>query len=173
MTPQTPIWPPIEGFQLEPSFLVELGCDSMLGDLVRLWSQVLGHSIPLGCFTSSPNLSSRAQAVWEIHGWIGEVDFSFWSSARSVRGLADRSPVAHGLYVCSVFIACSCSSCEFACGYFEVSKFCCKWFGGPSTWRSRTVRAAQVALEPSAGRVRTVSVDCPPQASQSCYAFAP
>jgi hypothetical protein len=40
------VWPPIEGFRLDPRFLVELGCDSIPDDLVRLRAQVLGHSIP-------------------------------------------------------------------------------------------------------------------------------
>jgi hypothetical protein len=31
---------------LEPRFLVEFGGDSIPGDLVRLRTQVLGHSIP-------------------------------------------------------------------------------------------------------------------------------
>jgi hypothetical protein len=46
LTPKLRIQPPIEGFWLEPRFLVELGFDSILGDLVRLRAQVLGHSIP-------------------------------------------------------------------------------------------------------------------------------
>jgi hypothetical protein len=67
-----------------PSFLVELGCDLILNDLVCLRSQVLGYSISETCFTSPRNLASRAQAVWEIHGWIGGVDFTFSSTSCSV-----------------------------------------------------------------------------------------
>jgi hypothetical protein len=86
------IRPPIEGFRLDPRFLVEFSCDSILGDLVCLRTQVLGHSIPYGCFTSSPNLSSRAQAIWEIHGRIGGLGLavSGWGCCsrawRTVRG---------------------------------------------------------------------------------------
>jgi hypothetical protein len=69
---------------LDPSFLVEFGSDLILGDLVRLRTQVLGHSIPYGRFTSSLNLSSRAQAVWEIHGRVVEVVLAVWSSGCSV-----------------------------------------------------------------------------------------
>jgi hypothetical protein len=46
LTPQTSTQPPIEGFQLDPRFLVELGFDSIPDDLVHLRTQVLGHSIP-------------------------------------------------------------------------------------------------------------------------------
>jgi hypothetical protein len=60
--------------------LVELGCDSITGDLVRLNSQVLGYNISKGCFTSPPNLASGAHAAWEIHGWIGEAYLLFSSS---------------------------------------------------------------------------------------------
>jgi hypothetical protein len=35
-----------EDFGWNPSFLVELGCDSIPSDLLRLRSQVLGYSIP-------------------------------------------------------------------------------------------------------------------------------
>jgi hypothetical protein len=35
----------LKDFGWNPSFLVELGCDSIPGDLVRLRSQVLGHNI--------------------------------------------------------------------------------------------------------------------------------
>jgi hypothetical protein len=37
---------PIEGFRLDPRVLVVLGFDSIPGDLVRLRTLVLGHSIP-------------------------------------------------------------------------------------------------------------------------------
>jgi hypothetical protein len=79
--------------------LVEFGGDSIPGDLVHLRTQGLGHSIPEGRFTSSPNLSSRAQAVWEIHVGIGEVDFSVFTPGCFVRGLADCPPLARGLSV--------------------------------------------------------------------------
>jgi hypothetical protein len=69
----------LKDFGWNPSFLVELGCDSIPDDLVRLRSQVLGYSISWGRFSSPPNLTSRAQAVWEIHGQIGEVACSFSS----------------------------------------------------------------------------------------------
>jgi hypothetical protein len=58
-----------EDFGWNPSFLVELGCDSIPGNLVCLTPQVLG--IPHGRFTSPPNLASIHSAGWEIHGWIG------------------------------------------------------------------------------------------------------
>jgi hypothetical protein len=35
----------LKNFDWNPSFLVDLGCDSIPGDLVCLWSQDLGHSI--------------------------------------------------------------------------------------------------------------------------------
>jgi hypothetical protein len=44
--PKFRIRTPIEGFWLDPRFLVELGFDLIPGDLVRLRTQVLGHSIP-------------------------------------------------------------------------------------------------------------------------------
>jgi hypothetical protein len=97
-------------------------------DLFRLRTQVLGHSIPWGCFTSSPNLSSRAQAVWEIHGGIEEVDFLVFTSGCFVRGLADCTPLAHGPSARCKFVACSSSSCELALRSFEVSKVCCRLF---------------------------------------------
>jgi hypothetical protein len=69
--PKLRIRPTIEGFRLDPRFLVELGCDSIPSDLVRLRVKVFGQIIPLGRFTCPPNLPSRAQVVWEIHGRIG------------------------------------------------------------------------------------------------------
>jgi hypothetical protein len=44
--PKLRIRPPIEGFRLDPRFLVKLGFDLIHGDLVHLRTQVLGHSIP-------------------------------------------------------------------------------------------------------------------------------
>jgi hypothetical protein len=46
MTLKLRIQPMKEGFDWNPSFLVELGCESIPGDLVRLRAQVLVHSIP-------------------------------------------------------------------------------------------------------------------------------
>jgi hypothetical protein len=46
LIPQTPSSAPVEGFRLEPRFLVEFGGDSIPGVLVHLRTQVLGHSIP-------------------------------------------------------------------------------------------------------------------------------
>jgi hypothetical protein len=63
---------------------------------------------------------------------IGEVDFSFFTSSFSVRGLADYSPIARGPSARCKFVACSSSSCELVRRSFEVSKFCCRWFVGPS-----------------------------------------
>jgi hypothetical protein len=84
--------PPITGFGLRlkdfgwnPSFLVELGCDSIPDDLVRLTSQVLGYSISYERFSSPPNLTSRAQVVLEIHGRVGDFVLPFSSSGSSVR----------------------------------------------------------------------------------------
>jgi hypothetical protein len=56
----------LKDFGWNPSFLVELSCDSIPDDLVRLRAQVLGYSISYGRFMSPPNLSSRAQVVCEI-----------------------------------------------------------------------------------------------------------
>jgi hypothetical protein len=75
----------LKNFGWDPSFLVELGCDSIPSDLVRLRAQVLGHSIPKGCFTSPLNLSSRAKDVWVIHGRIGDLVLAFSSSSCTVR----------------------------------------------------------------------------------------
>jgi hypothetical protein len=161
LTPKLRTRPPIEGFRLDPRFLVEFGSGLIPSDLVRLRTQVLGHSIPYGRFTSPPNLSSRAQAVWEIHGGIEEVDFSVFTSGCSIRGLADCPPVAHGPSAWCVFFACLSSSCEFTRRSFEVSKFRCGVFVGPSVQRGRTVRT-EGSDRPWVGRtVRLETADCP------------
>jgi hypothetical protein len=80
--------------------LVELGFDSILGDLFRLGTQVLGHSIHKGRFTPSPNLSSRASAVWDIHGRLGGLAFSVSGSgccSLALRCLVDLQPRGRGL----------------------------------------------------------------------------
>jgi hypothetical protein len=46
LDPQTPNQSAIEGFRLDSRSLVVFGGDSILGDLVRLRTQVLGHRIP-------------------------------------------------------------------------------------------------------------------------------
>jgi hypothetical protein len=93
-------------------FLVELGCNSIPGDLVGLKTQVLGHNISQGCFTSSPNLVSIHSAVWEICGWIGGVDFTFLSSGCSARcrqtirlWLADYPRASNSLILHRVFFS--------------------------------------------------------------------
>jgi hypothetical protein len=70
----------LKEFFWKPSSLCELGRTLIPDDLVVLRLQFLGHRIPWGHFTSPPNHVSRAQVVWEIHGWIGGVDFSFLCS---------------------------------------------------------------------------------------------
>jgi hypothetical protein len=77
----------------------------------------------------------------------------FFTSGCSVRGLADCPPVARGPSMWCMFFACSSSSCEFARRSFEVSKFYCGVFVGPSVQRGRTIRG-WVGL--SAWRPRTV-----------------
>jgi hypothetical protein len=81
-------------------------------------------------------------------------------------------PVARRLPARCKFIVCLFCSCELMRRSFEVSKFCCRGFVGPSAlgyrtvrvWvgpsaqRPRTVRAARVALGQSACRVQTIRV---------------
>jgi hypothetical protein len=62
----------------------------------------------------------------------------------------------------------------YACSWFasfrciEPNVFCWSKFGGPSAWRSRTIRVAQVSLGLSTGRVRTVRIS---RCSTSCSGF--
>jgi hypothetical protein len=99
----------LKDFSWNPSFMVELSCDSIPSDLVCLRSPDLEHSISYGCFIYPPNLSSRAQAVWEIHGRIGVLVLAVLSSGYSVRvwqtvrqGVADGPRGAQLLGVCRV-----------------------------------------------------------------------
>jgi hypothetical protein len=76
-SPKLRIRPPIEGFRLDPRFLVELGFDSIPGDLARLRSQVLGQHT-LGTLHTFPKSfvksSNRLGDPW-MGRWFGSFDF--------------------------------------------------------------------------------------------------
>jgi hypothetical protein len=56
---------------------------------------LLRASLYVGSRATAPALV-RTSPVWEIHGGIGEVYFSVFTSGCSVRGLAYRPPIAQG-----------------------------------------------------------------------------
>jgi hypothetical protein len=128
----------LKDFGWNPSFFVELGCDSIPGDLVRL--RAWGIASPRDA-SPPPNLVSRAETVCEIHGWMEGVDFSFSSSSNSVRAWravhawSADGPRGH------VFVACSSVLELDAFRSKELLGFCCRWFMdrpplrlGPSVW---------------------------------------